>query len=66
MKDWKLVIIIGLFVLCGILLLLLRLVVPQFRVSPSLSSNREYPNELNVRQHIVYVYSKLRLSLTDT
>ena len=48
MKDWKLMIMISFFVCYGLILLVLRLVVPQFRVEPFLSINRENPSGLNV------------------
>ncbi len=48
MKDWKLMIIIFLFVCYGLLLLLVRLMVPQFRVEPFLAVNRDNPSGLNV------------------
>ncbi|XP_064403199.1 gamma-aminobutyric acid type B receptor subunit 2-like [Halichondria panicea] len=59
MKDWKLMIIVSLFVCYGLLILLLRLVVPQFRVEPFLAINRERPNGLN-KLGIVETYCSWR------
>ena len=55
MKDWKLMIIIAVFVLYGVVLLLLMIIVPQFRAEPFLTSNRDNPNRLNV--HIFTIIS---------
>lgn len=47
-KDWQLVVMVACIVSTGILLMLLRIAIPQFRVAPSLRIDSEQPTGINV------------------